>query len=76
LVHAATQLLFSKHGNPGLHHVEPGGTGWSKVHLKARPFGEPPPNKGGLVSPLVVHNQVHIEVSGYRGLDCIEELVD
>jgi hypothetical protein len=46
------------------------------VHMEARTFGQPRPNQGGLVGPVVVDDQVHLEFEGDIGVDGVEKFAE
>jgi uncharacterized repeat protein (TIGR03803 family) len=45
---------------PDLHLIEPGGVGWSEVHMKARPRRQPALHARMLVGGVIVYNHVHL----------------
>ena len=73
-MHAATQLFGGEFGEPALYQVEPRPVGRCEMDVKARPFGEPVADQRRLVRPVIVHDQVHIELLRHRGVDRVEEL--
>jgi len=46
------------------------------VDVPARTLGEPATNQFGLVARRVVHDDVHVEISGHVALDFVEELAE
>jgi hypothetical protein len=44
---------------PDLHLIEPGGIGWSEVHMESWSDGEPASHSSMLVGGVVVHNDLH-----------------
>jgi hypothetical protein len=73
-VHAAPRLLIGQLGEPALDQVQPGAVGRGEVDVKARPFRQPVPNQRHLMRPVVVHDQMHVEVARHRGINGVQEL--
>ena len=44
---------------PDLHLIEPGGIGWSEVHMESWSRGEPASHSPMLVGGVIIHNDVH-----------------
>src|SRR5437016_9857511 len=42
--------------------------------MEARPLGEPPMNQRGLVGPVVIETEVHVQPDRHRAVDGVEEL--
>src|SRR3972149_6749022 len=66
-VRPAAQLLLGETGEPALDLVDPGRVGGREVHVEARVGGQPAPDERGLVGPVVVDDQVHLQVGGGLG---------
>jgi hypothetical protein len=73
-MNAAPQLFVREFREPALHEVQPGSVGGREVDVEARTFGEPVPDHRRLVRPVVVHDQMHVEVTRDRGIHRIQEL--
>ena len=58
---------------PDLHLIEPGGVGWSEVHVKSWPSGEPAFDSCMLVSDVVVHDEVHLQILWHVVVDLAEK---
>ena len=63
---AAPDLFVGQQPEPALDLVEPGGAGGCEMGQPARPFGEPVADRLGLVGPVVVHDDVDVEISQGR----------
>lgn len=70
----APQLFLGEQGKPALHQIEPGGAGRREVHMEARSLEQPPADHGGLMRPIVVEDEMHVQLSRDRGLNRVEEL--
>ena len=70
-VRSALDLFVSQHRKPALDKVEPGGTGRRKVHVESGVAREPATDPHGLVRPVVVEDEMHVEI-GRRG--CINRV--
>ena len=73
---AAPDLFVGQQPEPALDLVEPGGAGGCEMGLPARPFGEPVADRLGLVGPVVVHDDVDVEISRDVRLDEVEEFAE
>ena len=73
---AAPDLLVGQQPEPALDLVQPGGAGGCEMGLPARPFGEPVADRLGLVGPVVVHDDVDVEISRDVRLDEVEEFAE
>jgi len=71
--HPAAELLLRQRCEPALDQVQPGGAGRGEMQVIARPLGQPALDGGGLVSSVVVQDQVHVEVRGHGRIDLVEE---
>ncbi len=71
---APSDLLDGESGEPTLDQVDPRSALGCEVNLEARSFHEPTTDQSGLVGPVVVHDQVHVEISGDCLFDGVEEL--
>ena len=68
VMHASTQLLRLEGGKPALDEIEPRGVR-REVRMKARVPGEPSADQRGLVRPVVVHDDVHVQVGRYLDIE-------
>ena len=79
-VHAAMRtapdLFFGKGRKPALYQIDPRGTGGSEVHVEARTFRQPVTNNGGLMSAVVVHDEMHVETRGNGLVDGVQKLAE
>src|SRR3990172_5196096 len=73
-VRPAAQLLLGETGEPALDLVDPGRVGGREVHVEARVARQPAPDERCLVGPVVVDDQVHLQVGGDLGVDAPQEL--
>ena len=71
---AAPDLFVGQQPEPALDLVEPGGAGGCEMGLPA--FGEPVADRLGLVGPVVVHDDVDVEISRDVRLDEVEEFAE
>ena len=62
-MHATPELPFGQGGEPALYQVDPGAVGRREVDMKSWAFGEPVPDERGLVRAVVVHDQLHGQMS-------------
>src|SRR5438093_10358163 len=76
LVRAAAQLFVRQLGEPPLHETQPRPIRGCEVDVKPWTLGKPVPNERRLVGTVVVHDDVHVEVTGDLRLDQIEELTE
>jgi hypothetical protein len=71
------QQLFVRHfGEPALHEVPPLRVCGRKMDVDARPLREPVANQRRLVPPIVVHDQMHVEVLRHDGIDSCRETAE
>src|SRR4051812_37786483 len=66
---AATNRLTVNWTEPDLDLIEPRSVGGRVVNMKASSARKPSLNPGMLVSSVVVHDQMHIELFGHASLD-------
>ena len=64
---AATDAISGDLGEEALNHVEPGRRGRGEVQVEARMCPEPALYRRGLVSGIVVDDQMKIEIGGVCG---------
>ena len=69
----ASELFFGDCCKPSLNQVEPTGRGGREVQVKAWPSGQPVADPGGLMGPVVVQDQVNIQLGRYVGFDGTEK---
>jgi len=69
-----TDLLVGEHGEEPFDLIDPRGAGWDEVNAPAWTLDQPVADRLGLVSGVVVHDEVNVEFDGHIGLDLIEEL--
>jgi uncharacterized protein (DUF305 family) len=67
-MNAAADLSFRERCKPALDLVETGRTGWSEVRMEAPMTCEPGFDRRNLVSALVVHHQMDIEIARHQVL--------
>src|SRR5262249_1432941 len=71
---AAAYLLGCERGEETFDQIDPRGTGWGEVDVKARSLRDRVPDECRLVSAVVVGDQMHIEAVWDVGLNGVEEL--
>src|SRR5476651_2275718 len=71
---AAPDLFFSQRGKPTLHLIKPRSRCRSEMDMKTRMTSEPGAHGRRLVSPVVVHHQMHVQLRGNVGFDRTQEL--
>src|SRR5688572_23617341 len=71
---AAPELFVRELGEPTLDQVQPGPIGRREVHVKARALGLPVPDQGRLVRPVVIYDQLDVEVPRCGGINRVEKL--
>ena len=67
-------LFLSKGGEPSFDLVEPRGTGWREVQMKARVANKPSANGSVLVCAIVVQDHMDVELGRDTLVDKLEEL--
>src|SRR5271155_3577237 len=72
-MHAAAQLLFGECGKPSFDEIKPTGRSGREVQVEAGPLDQPIPDHGGLVSAVVVQDQMNIQFGWQVGFDGVEE---
>ena len=60
-------------GKPALDEIEPRGVRRREVRMKARVPGEPSADQRGLVRPVVVHDDVHVQVGRHLDIESGQE---
>src|SRR5271169_1281413 len=70
---AAPDSFVGEFGEPSLHQIQPRTIRWREVNMKTGPLEQPFANERGLVRPIVVQDQVHIQIGGYVRLVSIEK---
>ena len=73
LEHASAQTFVSEVAKKAFHHIEPGGAGWCEVYVKTWMPGQPAFNLWMLVSGVVIHHHMHVQLSGNIALDMAQE---
>src|SRR5262245_54247784 len=71
---AALDVLLAQQGEPSVHEVERGRAGGREVQMESRMSNEPSPYAWRFVRPVVVEDQVDIEVRGDVGVNRLQEL--
>jgi hypothetical protein len=71
---AAADVVLGQRGEPALDLIEPGRRSRRKVDVEPRVACEPGPDRGRLVSAVVVHYEVDIHLRCHVGLDGAQEL--
>lgn len=72
-MHPAPHLFLREQGNPALDQIQPGGAGRRKVDMEAWALQQPPSDHGGLMRPIVVEGEMHVQLCRDRHLNRIEE---
>src|SRR3970040_433742 len=70
---AAADLLLGEGGKPAFDQVEPTGGGGREVNMEARAFEKPAPDGRGLVSGIIVHREMHVQLRRHMVFDGVEE---
>src|SRR4029450_5008865 len=70
----APQLAVGQAGEPALHQVQPGAVGRGQVEVEAGMAQQPSLDLWGLVGPVVVADQVHVQRGRHSGVDGAQEL--
>ena len=73
-MNTSTQLFVGELGEPALHEVQPRPIRRREVDVKARALREPMSNHRGLMRPVVVHDQMGVEVPRHGSIDRVKEL--
>src|SRR5471030_2502316 len=71
---SAPNLFFGQCGKPALDLVKPRSRCWSEMDMKTRMTSEPSAHGRRLVSPVVVHHQMHLQLRRDVGFDRTQEL--
>jgi hypothetical protein len=71
---ATTELLLGQEAKPALDEVEPRGASWGEVQMKAWALAQPALNSGSFMSPVVVEDQMDLELWRKLRLDLVKEL--
>src|SRR4051812_25586480 len=58
---AATDLLVGESSKPTFNEIDPGCAGRHEVHVETGTLGQPVPDRGGLVSAIVVQDQMDVK---------------
>src|SRR5260221_2528999 len=75
-VDAASDLPLRQHGEEALDLVQPRRAGWGKVDVPARPSRQPSADQRRLMSGVVVHDEMHVEIARHVCLDLVAELAE
>ena len=75
-VNTPTDLFFRQGRKEALNHVDPRGAGGCKVHLEPRAPRQPTPDQHGFVRPVIVQNQVYVQVRRNGDVDSIEKFTE
>ena len=73
---AAPDLLGGQSREEALDEIDPRSSGRREVNVEARTLGQPAMDQGGLVRPVVVHDQVDVETGRDVGVDSVEKLTE
>src|SRR2546428_2393685 len=76
LVGPAPQLFVRQLSEPPLHQTQPGSIRRREMDMKAGTLGEPVANERRLVRAVVVHDEVHVQVTWDLFLDQIQEFAE
>src|SRR5215208_1405186 len=71
---ATPQLLLGQESKPTLDEIEPRGTGGREMQVKARALEQPALNGDGLMSTVVVEDQMDVKACRHLCIDLVEEL--
>ena len=71
---ASSQSFVGQLGEPAFDKIEPRPVGRGEVDVEPRPLREPGPDQRRFVRPVVIHDQMHLEVSRSGRVDGIQEL--
>jgi hypothetical protein len=71
-VHPTPQWFLRQQPEPALHHIEPGRAGRREVEMEAWSLEEPALDQGRFVRPLVVEDQMHLQLSRDIRLNRVE----
>ena len=72
-VRPTLDLFVGQQGKPALDEIEPGGAGRRKVQVKPDVAGEPAADARRLVRPVVVEDEMHVEIRRHGRLNRVEE---
>jgi hypothetical protein len=73
-VHASAELALGQQREPAFHEIDPGGTGGCEVQMKAWALQEPSADHGRFMRPIVVEDEMHVQLRRDMGLNRVEEL--
>ena len=71
---SAADLLLGQGSEPAFDLVDPGSGGGREMDLETGMAGKPVFHRGGLVSAVVVHDQMHIKIAWHVRVDGAQEL--
>lgn len=73
-IYPSSQLLFSQSGEPALDQIDPGCPRWSKMQMVPGPLRNPSPNRGRFMRPIVVQNQMNLQINRNSHLYSVQKL--
>jgi hypothetical protein len=73
---AAPDLLGGQGREEALDEIDSGSSGGREVDVEARTLGQPAMDQGGLVRPVIVHDQVDVDAGRDVGVDSVEKLTE
>ena len=68
---AAPDPFVGEFGEPSLHQVQPGAVCGREVNVKTGPLEQPFADYGSLVGPVIIQNQMHVQIGGNLSFDGI-----
>jgi hypothetical protein len=72
--YAPAQLAFGQQRKPAFDQIDPGGAGRREMQREARPLQQPSADQSRFMRPLVVEDQMHVQLRRDCRLNGIEEL--
>ena len=75
-VSSAFDLASGQECEPAFDLVDPGAVGRREVHMEPGPFREPVPDERRLVSAVVVHDEMNLQVLRDLGFDGVEKFAE
>lgn len=72
-MYPAPQLFLGEQSKPALHQIQPGGAGRREVDMEARALEQPPSDAGRLMRPIVVEDEMHVQLRRDCRLNRVEE---
>ena len=73
---SSAKLFRGERREPSLNKVDPRRTCWREVYVEPRTLRQPTPNRRRLVSRVVVHHEMDVEMLGDLLVDRVQELLE